>query len=378
MSTIVFPSSPSDGQIFPPTSIPGVKQYRWDESSSTWVLIPEGGTSFSLTVEANTGLAISGPSDGKVLATTYNTLIDDAELSYPVGGAASLPASEWKEKNIVEVLDAILFPELFPSYVIPTLSLTASETGTKEVGETITQSLSLIAVKNDAGPFSLLKFQRNGSDISTVSGPTSSTTDDLPEQFDYENPNNPNLEYTESYNDEFEVTESTTSWTGAGTYSSGDPLKTNKGQDDSRSPEIRSSSAPQLGSSINSSSVSVTGIYPFFWGKSAVAVSVSDIAAAILSGTENKVLSSSSGTIQATFDANEEFVWFAHPASYPSKTRWYFTDLNQGLISGSGFISPGVLQDVDSPDGLWSGQSYKIYISNYQTNTTGSLQLRNS
>jgi hypothetical protein len=53
--------------------------------------------------------------------------------------------------------------------------------------------------------------------------------------------------------------------------------------------------------------------------------------------------------------------------------------LNSGGIGGSGnlFGSP-IIQSVTSPSSYWSSINFDIYISNYQTTTTGVMQLRNS
>lgn len=37
MSVLIFPESPTNGQIYPPLPIPGVSQYYWDADSSTWI-----------------------------------------------------------------------------------------------------------------------------------------------------------------------------------------------------------------------------------------------------------------------------------------------------------------------------------------------------
>jgi hypothetical protein len=39
MPTIIFPSSPVNGQIYPEQEIPGVKQYRYNGQSLTWELV---------------------------------------------------------------------------------------------------------------------------------------------------------------------------------------------------------------------------------------------------------------------------------------------------------------------------------------------------
>lgn len=376
MSVLIFPASPVDGELYPPEPIPGVNQYQWDAATSTWeLLIPSG---FVLTVSPNCGLELTGTDNEKNLNTIYNTLIPDEKVSVPVGGAEAQPASVWKEKNLVQVFDTILFPELFPTYVIPSISLSYTLFGYQEVGDSVVQSLEVTGVKNDAGPFTELSFFRNGAPFSSDLGPTANPYTPLPDQFDYPNENNPNYSYEFSDTDSFTVSAGVTEWRGSGSFNQGQPLKTDEGNEDPRPAQFLSANAPQLSGSLYTETVQINGIYPYFWGKSVSAPTAGSIAAAIAAGTENKVLLPSSGTISATFDADAEYIWFAHPSSYTTKTRWYNTPFNQSIIEPSGFIAPAITQTVNSPDGFWSSVSYKVYISNYATNTIGSMELRNS
>jgi hypothetical protein len=174
------------------------------------------------------------------------------------------------------------------------------------------------------------------------------------------------------------VTAGTTTWDGTGGFASGLAKKTNKGSTDARPPALLSANAPQSSGALTSSSASINGIYPYFWGKSSAAPSAESIATSIEAGTTTKVLASASGTIGATFDASAEYIWFAHPAADTTKTKWFNTPLNQGSIGAGNFILPPNTRAVNSPNGYWSGINYKIYISDYATNTSGTIQLLNS
>jgi len=328
-----------------------------------------------ITVEENTGLDLDS---SETLSTIYNSTISDTVQSVAVGGAVSLPASEWKSKNLVEVLDAILFPDVLPAYVIPTASLTGSQTGTKEIGSTISQVLALTTVENDAGEYTQLNLLRATNTIATDAAPAGTATTSLANQFGYTNPNNPNLSYSLGYTDSYTVVSGGVSWTGNGTYLVGLPIKNNKGVDDTRLAAVRTTSAPQAAGTITSNTVTITGIYPYFWGKSTTQPTVSSVAAAIAAGTENKVLTAASGTISITYNASAEYIWVAHLATYTEKTKWYNTDLNRGDIGADNFILAPITQTVNSPDSYWSGVSFKIYISAYASSTTGAIEFRNS
>ena len=328
----------------------------------------------SITVIPNSGLTFA---HGQ-LGTTYNSLVNDNVQSVAVGGAASTSASTWKSKNIVEVLDTILFPDVLPTYTIPTLTISGPQSGTKEIGSTVAQVLSLIGTEGDASTFTALAVSRNSTQLSSAVNPLIYGFSDIAAQFGYADPNNPNYSYVLGYTDNFVVVSGNTSWSGTGTYLAGGPKKNNKGVTDVREAQLRNTSAPQAASSISSNSITVTGIYPYFWGKSNTLPTAASIAAAILAGSTNKVLTDASGTVSVTFAAAGQYVWMAHSASYTSKTKWFNTQLNQGSIGAGNFILSPVTQSVGSPDGLWTGVSYKVYISSGATNTEGVIEFRNT
>ena len=150
----------------------------------------------------------------------------------------------------------------------------------------------------------------------------------------------------------------------------------NKGVTDTRSFAIRSTSAPQLGSTINSSNITITGIYPYFYGKSSTPITAAQIATAIQSNLGTKVLLDASGTITVTYAASAEYIWVAHYSSYTSKTKWYNSELNKGDIGTGNFILSPVTNLVTTTN--WSGVSYKIYISDVATVTAGAIEFRNN
>jgi hypothetical protein len=328
----------------------------------------------NISVGANVGLDYTA----NTLNTIYNTTIGDSVESVSVGGATPLPASTWKTKNLVQVLDAILFPDLDPTYTVPTLTLSGNQSGTKEIGSTINQALATIGTENDAGIFTVLNLFRQSTQIFTVNNPTGTLTANIEPQFGYADPNNPNFTYQLSNTDSYTVTSGTTSWSATGNYNAGLPKLDNKGVTDSRTAAVRSINAPQAAAGITSSSISINGIYPYFWGKSVTQPTANSIAIEIAGGTANKVLAVASETVSVTYNADGEYVWLAVQSAYTQKTVWYFTELNQGLIGPGNFILSPVTQNVNSPNGFWNGISYKIYISDGATITEGALQYRNS
>ena len=142
------------------------------------------------------------------------------------------------------------------------------------------------------------------------------------------------------------------------------------------------SSAPQAaGTNFTSDTDSVTGIYPYFWGKISSQPSAANIATYIENGTggSTKVLATSTGTVSVTFNASAQYIWLAIPSSSTNKTKWYNTGLNNGSIGAGQFIlAPVENYNVNSPDSYWTGVAYDIYISSGATETSGAIEFRNS
>lgn len=323
-----------------------------------------------ITPVANAGINIDIATSA--IKTTYNTLIGDGVTSIAVGGASALPASAWKTKNIVEVLDTILFPDVLPTYTVPTISLSGTQSGEKEVGTTISQALTLSGSKNDAGAFTALSLTRGGTSIASTSSPVSSSITNIADQFGYANPNSPNQKYDLTFTDSSVVVVSgANTWAASGTYSAGLAKKNNKGVTDARAAATRSTSAPQLGATFSPSSITVTGIYPYFYGVSAGSPTLASIAALISGGTSTKVLANASGSLSINYTANSQFIWFAHSDAYTTKTKWSEQGslFNTGAIgnsSSTGFMKYLGTVSVTSPDSVWT-TTFKIYCSGNAT-----------
>lgn len=143
----------------------------------------------------------------------------------------------------------------------------------------------------------------------------------------------------------------------------------------------------------------VNGTYPWYWGKITCAApsGVGRPDAACIkheitgntcggSNTGNKVVGISSGTITVNFNSGDnDYLWFATPDASTTKTCWFVDALNKGNIGGAVsaggnlFPAPETITNVTSVGtGSWGGQSYKIYVSNYQSCSISNMELRNS
>ena len=306
----------------------------------------------------------------------YRTTVGSSVNSIALGGAPVQNAQVWGTYTIVQVLDTLLFPTTGPTYTIPTITLSANNSGTFEIGQTINQSLTVTGTKNDAGAFTQLRINRNTINLTTNTSPTTTTTTNIASQFGFSDPNNQNYTYANTYVDANTIVSGATTWTGYGNYSAGLAKLNNKGVTDSNAFAVLTTTAPQAANATTfaTSSTTITGIYPYFWGVSSTQPTAASIATTIAAGTANKVLAVGSGTLTITYAASSQYIWIAVQTGYAAKTAWYNTALNNGSIGTGQFILSPVSQAVNSPNSYWSGVNYNVYISGYATTTSGTIQ----
>lgn len=264
----------------------------------------------------------------------------------------------WAAGTLIEtVLNEILRQRVAPTYVAPAISLTLSGSTTVEVGSSISVPLTTTFTQNDAGALTLLEILRSGVLASSPTSPLS-------------------------------FTENTTailgnlSYTAQATYAQG-PVKNDSFGDPNPAGQIPAGT-------IVSVARTVTGIYPWFFGKVSSGGAVSGAnrpvaGQALLNAiASNKQVSGSTGTISMNFNStSDDYLVVAIPTSSTLKTKWYVTALNNGNIGGAVSAGGNLFPDpttitVDSPTGLWTGVSYRFYISNYQTAQAANMELRNS
>ena len=344
------------------------------------------GPSSDIITDPNTGISISYGSTNSTIDTIYNTALDSS-LSMPntVGGIASgTTAGSLSGMNLVQLFNDLLFPTVTPTYTIPTIGLVSTITGIKEVGETISPAITLTGTENDADYFSQLVIQKSvnsggASTLLTVSATSSMTITSasaIASQFGYADPNNPNYSYAISTTDSSLVVpapssggSSTVAYSGLSDYTAGLAKKNNKGVTHSASAAVRSTLYPQAaGTNFASNGQTITGYYPYFYGKTSTQKSASDIVTIIESGTGfTKVVNNGSGSLSMNFSATGEWPWFAVYSVYPTKSTWYENALNNGSIGGVTdlFASPTTLSVISS-DGYWT-VTFKIYPANKVT-----------
>ncbi len=128
-----------------------------------------------------------------------------------------------------------------------------------------------------------------------------------------------------------------------------------------------------------SGSVSVVGLYPYFYGVIDANQTVDDV----VLGNLTKVVASSSGTVTIPYSGVvDKKLVIAIPSSSPIKLKWYIDALNNNLTSENngvlGTLFPVIgSKTYNSPSGLWSNQGFRVYVSS-TTSINTNLELRNS
>jgi hypothetical protein len=312
-----------------------------------------------LSIDANEGLELVAGS----LGTKYNSTIADAVNSVAVGGATAQPASFWKSKTLVQALDTILFPTILASITTAkSASLGVNGiSGTIEIGQTVSRTLTATFVRGtitngdgtvNANPLvgAASNYAFSGTGISLTNQAANTLAINVA------------------------VVSGSNSWAvtvthGAGTGSYFD----NKGNAGTNLDASRVAGTIVVGSS----TPTITGIYPWFYLKSSSPITAASMAAAIAAGTATKVVGVSTGTITTPYNVSAQYLAIAYPAASTTKTIYWTSVSDTGSITA--VFQPVATQNVNSPEGYWTAQSYKIHVSTSAlTNSNPTIELRNS
>lgn len=311
--------------------------------------------------------------------TILNPDIDDAVNSVPVGGAIAAPASFWKGLNLSDALANILFPTLNPHYILPSCTLVGgSMPSLSEFGAPLAFDFNITGIENDGGIITNMKLYRNGTEIWS-GAPTGYVTTDVPTEYGFVNPNNPNRQYNHIYSESFALINGSNIWQARISFNAGLAKQGNKGAYDLRAAALLNADAPQAAGNLYSNTYIAVAEYPIFWGVSNTLPTADTVKAAIEAGTANKSIVSAIDDISITFAATGQYLWFAYWSGYTTKTKWAVEGMNTGKIGGSTNLFGDYTQKfANSPLGYWTGLGLKIHISNYPTTTQGSMVLRNT
>lgn len=289
---------------------------------------------------------------------TTSFFVDDIKVSLPAGKSLgkyvngdTIPAAG---KTFEDVLKDIAFDIQNPTFVAPTFGLTHNQ-DTREVGATV--SLILTANFNRGQILGKLiddvwqplteQDKRAGAVTSyVIDGTNTGTT-----------PTKSNSSYV--------VTLGNNSFSATANYGVGPQPKNNKNEN---------FSTPLAAGSMVASA-QFTGLIPYFYGVLNPGQTIDDINLASFT----KVVANSNETVSIPWSGiSGKLLVVLHPATSTTKTKWYVTELNSGNIGNPGNLFPNVqTKNFNSPTSLWSGVSFKVYIST-QTNANETMEFRNS
>jgi hypothetical protein len=308
------------------------------------------------TTPSNSGLSITG----NTLATAYNTTIADSVVSVSVGGAPAAPASAWKAKSLVQVLDDILFPTILASVgSAKSLDLAVSGTsGTLEIGTSVSRTLTATfargTITNGTGSANANPLVGDATGYTFTGTGISSTAQA-----------GNTLAFTTA------IVSGSNNWAVTATHAAGTGAYTdNKGVAGTNLDASRAAGSL----TDTTSSPTITGVHPYYYLKSASPISAAAMVAAIQAGAATKVVASSTGTLSIPYAPSAEYLAVAYPSTSTTKTRYFVTALDNGAITV--VFAPVATQTVTTA--LWS-QSYKIHTSTGAlTNSNATIELRNS
>jgi hypothetical protein len=317
-----------------------------------------GGGNTVVSQSGDTIIVFSSGGTGGGSGDTYNL---SSPAAITVGGIAS--GTTLIGKTSFELFEELLVPTLYPTLIAPFSAISLTPSGTFEVGCNIA-TLCVDATYNPGAITpqysSLSSCRSKGTTLYCftglgVGGPYGSTL------FNYQviSPN-------------YCVCAGANTASVHNCYCVGVQPKDSKGNN---------YSTPLVAGDTADVSASITGLFPYFWGKLASGSRPAVTNALITGGT--KVIASSTGTVTITFNSStSDYTWLAIPQASTSKTCWYVNALDNGKIATapSDKYPDECLISIYSGQGCWMGAAvnYKVYMSGTVGAISAPMEFRNS
>ena len=247
-----------------------------------------------------------------------------------------------------------------PSYEPPVVEVSALYSFL-EVGSSTQNEITAVYYKNDAGNPSSISLLKDDALFQSFNELEAYPIEDIPSQFGFDNPNNPNFKYEVSFVDSTQVTLGETKYVSSVEHLRGDPKSNSSHGLDARSFDRKNPNAPQDASSdFRSDEIFVAGVYPYYYGTSGVPVTGQSIQTLITNSDPslNSVLGDNSGDVTLSYESNAEYLWFAHANVYDQKKKWA-TSSSEGDIESDGFIEN--IGEYSFSNSNWSNVDYTIY-----------------
>jgi hypothetical protein len=258
-------------------------------------------------------------------------------------------------KTVSCIIQDLLVPELFQTSVgTPSTSLSATLTGTREIGCAFSQ---LLTPNYSAGAITPLYCTDNGTTRGGAANNYSYTGPSVSEGFSGNSSCNI-IGYV--------VTSGANTWGVCTRYDEGACVKGSKGTVNPSYPTVcAQDSCTAVGSA------SITGILPWYWGtKASSVISGADVAA----GT--KTVANVAASTPIVFNATTEYLWFAAPAGTTAKTKWWVCAANAGDIGGTGQLwAASCSVAVTSSSGCWIGCNFDVYVTCGITSTAAGVPM---
>jgi hypothetical protein len=261
-------------------------------------------------------------------------------------------------KTITCIIQDMLVPELYPALGAPSYSFSVTPTGIFEVGRIVSTFCASASYNRGTitPPYGTNGFR---------SGPVSCYT-----YLDFNA--TPHTTITSSPTDTYTMTPRTITVGNNTAYGCVTSLAGQQPSGSTGTPYC----APYGACTTSPSPVTVTGVYPWFWGSS---LSAPTAGQALINAYTCKCVANSAGSINVdNFNVTGRYIWFAIPFTSNSKTSWQGANnpSNNGVIPG-GLFPAATCMNITSPESCWGSTCYKIYMSNYATSINYGMAFSN-
>ena len=304
-----------------------------------------------------------------IVSTSGDTIViysDADEGLYDLASPAALTVggicegTDLTGKTAFQLFEELLVPELCGTITPPNTTIQLSQTGIYEVGCVLSQTVCGNFSRGSINPqyCSVSPFRSGCANAYCFTGAG------MPSgwQICTDTP-------ATATNPTYTIISGSQSWGVCTRYDAGQPALSNKGNE--------YCAALQSGST-SLATTSITGIYPYYYGKLSAGSRPAVTNNLVTGGT--KVVQSSTGTVTVNFSSSGEWTWLAIPATSTSKTCWFVNVFDSGRINNepSDKYPDECILAITSGQGCWSGINYKVYMSGFAATDANPIQFRNS
>lgn len=290
--------------------------------------------------------------------TTGNTYNLASPAAITVGGISG--GTVLTGKTAFQLFEELLVPELFGVITAPSIIIGLSSGSTYEVGRVISQTVTGTFNQGCINPSYCSISDKRSGDANAYCF----TGCGMPSGFQ-----SCSLLIAVQTNGTYIISAGTQTWGVCTRYDAGSPALGSKG--------TQYCAALTSGCTAAACS-SVTGLYPYYYGKVTCATRPAVTNILVTGGT--KAVASSTGTVTVTFSSVGQWTWLAIPQISTSKTCWFVNSLDNGRINNapSDKYPDECVFSICSGQGCWTAINYKVYVSGFAATDASAIQFRNS